>query len=185
VRTEVRYYLRTYRTHRRPKESAMKRLTSFVILTAASALVGCASQAPATPSGTGVSPAKVAATSPATGTGQTSVAATSPATGAQTSVAATSPATGAGQTSVAATASATADNGKFTVPVGWRRVEVNGQERFCRKYIETGSRVAQSETCLTKNQLENLQSGSQQFIQQIQRQGGEMTGQGGATTGGR
>jgi ABC-type phosphate transport system substrate-binding protein len=136
----------------------MKRLTSFVILTAASALVGCASQAPATPSGTGVSPAKVAATSPATG---------------------------AGQTSVAATASATADNGKFTVPVGWRRVEVNGQERFCRKYIETGSRVAQSETCLTKNQLENLQSGSQQFIQQIQRQGGEMTGQGGATTGGR
>jgi hypothetical protein len=143
----------------------MQRVTSSLILAAAAALVGCASQAPATSAGAGTAVAPPGA----------NAAATSAATGA-------SPATAATAT---ATASATPQQDKFVVPAGWRRVVKDGDERFCQTQVVTGSRLQKEETCLTKHQLEEMQDSSQQFINNVQRQGGQLSGQSGATTGGR
>lgn len=118
----------------------MRRVTSFVILTAASALVGCASQAPATSSG------------PATGQ----------------AAAATSGGTASAQGS-SATASATGQNDKFVVPAGWRRVVRDGNELYCGKQDTAGSRVQAREVCLTKDQLQQMQTASQQYLDNVER----------------
>jgi hypothetical protein len=135
----------------------MKRVTISIILAAAvSALAACATQAPAGSTGTGAA--------------QTNLAGTSAPPVAQ--------ANGAVTSSASAT-TATAQNAKYEPPSGWRRVMMHGEERYCHKDRETGSRVQSGETCLTKDQLEQMQQGTQDFIQQVQRQGGLLSGQGG------
>jgi hypothetical protein len=44
-------------------------------------------------------------------------------------------------------------DGGFKPPADYRRVMVDGQEKFCRKFFPTGSRVESQTECLTENQL--------------------------------
>lgn len=65
---------------------------------------------------------------------------------------------------------------KFNVPYGYRRVVASdGQERFCRTDVHTGSLAQKTTVCLTRHQLQALQDNSQTFIQNVQRAGGEST----------
>jgi hypothetical protein len=92
------------------------------------------------------------ATSPGTGTGHASVAATAPAAG-------------------AAPAAATKITDSTKIPSGYRRVVMNGQERFCRREPVTGSRAQVPEVCLTKAQLDAESDGSQDFMHRMQQGG--------------
>ena len=105
----------------------MRRITTFVILSGASALFACASQAPA----------------PATPTGS------SQATGRATAIAAP-------------------QEQNSSAFAGYRRVVVNGQERFCQLGDVVGSRIKQ-EICLTRAQVETSQTDAQALLQKIQQ----------------
>lgn len=85
---------------------------------------------------------------------------------APSSAAAASPVT------AAATTSAVAQTGKFKIPYGYKRVTMNGEDRYCRYDAVTGSRTEKVEVCLTLAELENQQNNTQQFMDQIQRTGG-------------
>src|SRR6185437_9527157 len=50
------------------------------------------------------------------------------------------------------------------IPEGYRRVVVNGEERFCRTDTEPGSRVNKRTVCLTRNELDAQQDRSRDFM---------------------
>lgn len=108
----------------------MKQLTSFVILMGAATLAACASQAPATSTGTG-----------------------------------------AGPESIPATASAVPGKDQIVTREGYRRVVINGQERFCQIEPVLGSHVEKVDVCLTAAQLQARAETSREFIEQLERWG--------------
>ncbi|HEV2702120.1 MAG TPA: hypothetical protein VGV09_10850 [Steroidobacteraceae bacterium] len=75
---------------------------------------------------------------------------------------------------------AAAPTEKLKVPEGYFKVTVNGQDRYCTNDLQTGSRLSRTKTCLTQAQLEAMQNGSQDFMNQIQNH----MGIGAAPTGG-
>ena len=66
------------------------------------------------------------------------------------------------------------------LPEGYFKVTVNGEDRYCTNDLQTGSRLARNKTCLTPAQLEAIQNGSQDFMNQVQNH----MGIGAAPTGG-
>jgi hypothetical protein len=122
----------------------MDKLTSCLILLSATALAACATQVPAT--------------STATDTGHETVAAAVPPT-----ASATAP-------RLVATPPKDAARPKGEVVVqGYTQVMVDGQQRYCRDDLATGSHTARIPVCLTKAQLLAEQARAQQFIEEIQR----------------
>jgi hypothetical protein len=79
----------------------------------------------------------------------------------------------AAQTPAASSSSSSSSSAssKFEVPEGYKRVVMNGEERFCRNEATTGSRVQNRQVCLTRQQLLDRQNNSQDFIQGVQRNG--------------
>ncbi len=71
----------------------------------------------------------------------------------------------------AAAASAAPPKSDFKIPAGYRQAMINGQERFCRKSVVTGSRVSNGEVCLTAAQLQAQQEQSESALQGMQRAG--------------
>jgi hypothetical protein len=65
----------------------------------------------------------------------------------------TSSAPSADPANVRATAAAPRTDTGFKPPADYRRVMVDGQEKFCRKFFPTGSRVESQTECLTENEL--------------------------------
>ncbi len=55
---------------------------------------------------------------------------------------------------------------------GYRRMIVNGQERYCQLGDIVGSRIKQ-EICLTRAQVESAQADAQQLLQRIQQANSE------------
>ncbi len=129
----------------------MKQLTSLVILTGAATLVACASQAPAPSVDTGVSHETATATAAASST---------PSSPSQAAVPATATAT--------ATASATAPSDKFQAPGDYKQVVVNGNKVYCHSVAPPDSRIKQTE-CFTQDQLQQMQTAAQNYMNSIQR----------------
>ena len=63
------------------------------------------------------------------------------------------------------TASASKPTDKFTVPIGYEKSMVNGQERYCRSDVETGSHISRSRVCYTMAQLQAQEADTQANIQ--------------------
>jgi|HubBroStandDraft_1064217.scaffolds.fasta_scaffold95236_2 hypothetical protein len=75
-----------------------------------------------------------------------------------------------------APAVASTDPDKINIPYGYVRVKMdNGEERFCRNDLATGSRTEHTRVCLTAEQLKASQDNSQQFIDSMQLHGGAST----------
>ncbi len=70
---------------------------------------------------------------------------------------------------------------KLKIPDGYLKVTVNGEDKYCRNDLETGSRLTRNKVCLTQAQLEAMQNGGQDFMNKIQNQ---PHGIGAAPTGG-
>jgi hypothetical protein len=126
----------------------MKHFTNLVILMGASLVVGCASQAPVTSSGTGSGGEGVAATASAQ--------------------AATAQPQSASLTSQTASVAAQKDDDATR---GYQRVVVEGQELFCRREAAPGSRIT-SRVCRTRAELEAQQEAARQYIDSAQRGAG-------------
>jgi hypothetical protein len=62
---------------------------------------------------------------------------------------------------------------KASIPYGYKRTVVNGTEIFCRNDLITGSRTERHQVCYTKKQLEDMQNNTQDYINSVQRSGGE------------
>jgi hypothetical protein len=90
-----------------------------------------------------------------------------------------SSATGANHDSAQAPAAAAQKDTK-PVPEGYKRVMMNGEERFCTTDPETGSRIKKDRVCLTRDELDAQQSSAQEFMRNQTRQDGTYTGTGGA-----
>jgi hypothetical protein len=89
---------------------------------------------------------------------------------------ATSSARSASVGNVAATASAKPQaDAKFTVPPDFRRVIVNGQEEYCRKYWPTGSHAESQTECLTKSQLQAREDANRNALGEWKRMEGPVT----------
>jgi hypothetical protein len=71
-------------------------------------------------------------------------------------------------------------NENLKLPEGYFKVTVNGEDKYCSNDLQTGSRLARTKTCLTPAQLEAIQNGSQDFMNQVQNH----MGIGAAPTGG-
>ncbi len=54
---------------------------------------------------------------------------------------------------------------KFKVPIGYEKAMVNGQERYCRNDVETGSHISRTRVCYTMAQLQSLDADNQANIQ--------------------
>ena len=67
---------------------------------------------------------------------------------------------------VAATARAATD--QVSIPSGYRKVMVNGEERYCRSDFDTGSRVQRTTLCFTAQQLKAAQQNSENFMNDAQ-----------------
>ena len=62
------------------------------------------------------------------------------------------------------------------IPYGYVRIVLdNGEERFCRNDLVTGSRTEHTRVCLTAAQLKATQDNSQQFINSVQQHGVDAT----------
>jgi hypothetical protein len=69
-------------------------------------------------------------------------------------------------------AAAAASDHKTPIPYGYQRVVLaNGEERFCRNDLITGSRTEHQKVCMTAAQLEASQKNSQDFINGVQQHG--------------
>ena len=55
--------------------------------------------------------------------------------------------------------------GKFEVPIGYQKTMVNGQERYCRNDMDTGSHISRTTVCYTMAQLQSLDADNQDNIQ--------------------
>jgi tetratricopeptide (TPR) repeat protein len=84
-------------------------------------------------------------------------------------VAFATPRAASGRTSTSASASPPLQ--EVTIE-GYRRIVVNGEERYCQTESTLGSHIEKSTVCLTEHQLEREREDSQYFIRQIQRSGG-------------
>jgi hypothetical protein len=152
----------------------MKRVVmSLVILMSASAFVASPAQTPpaqsaATPS---QAPAVESAATPSQAPAAQSAAAPSQAPP-------TSTAAGASSQNAATTASAAPQKAETEIPKGYKRKMLNGEERFCRSDSVTGSRTQRTEVCLTRAQIDERNRNSQDYLEQVQRSGGIVTGQG-------
>jgi hypothetical protein len=51
---------------------------------------------------------------------------------------------------------------------GYRRVMKDGVEYYCRAPVVTGSRMQRAETCMTKEQLEEMAEESEDFVRSLQ-----------------
>ena len=71
------------------------------------------------------------------------------------------PSTATGGSRHAAAGSATASG--HVVPSGYHREVVNGEERFCRDDLDTGSRVQRTKVCLTWEELQAQERTNMQF----------------------
>jgi hypothetical protein len=145
----------------------MRQVTGFVILMGASAFLACAAQTPATTSAP--APAQTPATTSAAAPAQAPAA---------------SPASTDGSQSAKATATATAATAstapqKIAIPAGYRHKTANGQDLYCRTDPVPNSRAQRVETCLTQDQLDARNRSSTDYMEQVQRQGGLVTGTGG------
>jgi len=60
---------------------------------------------------------------------------------------------------------------KVTVPYGYTTVVVDGETRYCRNDLDTGSRVARTKICYNAAQLKASQDNSQDFMNQVQTHG--------------
>jgi hypothetical protein len=125
---------------------SMRQIAGFLTaLAGAAALVACATPASAPP-------AAVAANAPAIAP-----------------VNAPAPATASNAPAVSAT-------DKAAIPYGYERVVLgNGEERFCRNDLITGSRTQHQKVCLTMAQLQASEKDSQDFINNVQAHGGMAT----------
>ncbi len=72
---------------------------------------------------------------------------------------------------IPAVAAAPTPTEKVTVPYGYTTVVVDGETRYCRNDMDTGSRVARTKVCLTAAQLKASQDNSQDFMNQVQTHG--------------
>jgi hypothetical protein len=70
------------------------------------------------------------------------------------------------------TASAATPTEKLKIPEGYEREVVNGDVRYCRDDVDTGSRLAHTKVCLTAAQLKANQEGSQEMMNQMQNRNG-------------
>jgi len=140
----------------------MKQTTGLVILMGASALA--AAQSPPSSTGTDSSHATAPAATSATST-------TPSATSSSTSSASTTTSSNVAVTPQSSSSSST-DKKDFKIPKGYKRVVRNGEERFCRNDPVPNSRVQKQEVCLTQTELEAEQRGTQDFIQNVQRNSG-------------
>jgi invasion protein IalB len=80
------------------------------------------------------------------------------------------PATSAGA-SADRQGSSTTSSGSKGAPSGYYRKVIDGQEVFCQRDPDLGSRVQRSEKCLTRDQLDEEQRNSHNVMQDIQRSG--------------
>ena len=55
-------------------------------------------------------------------------------------------------------------DGKFTVPIGYQKVIVNGQEQYCHREVDTGSRISSGRVCYTAAQLQAQAADTQNNI---------------------
>lgn len=153
----------------------MRTLTRFAILTGAAALVACASRAPTTVAGADSSHERIAATASAAAPVASAPAVPQVASTASptTSGASQSPPVTPRSAPAAPQSASTAAQKEQVVTVrGYRRVVINGQERYCRIETPTGSRVKKGEVCLTRAQLQAEQDSSRQLIENLQRWSG-------------
>ncbi len=142
----------------------MKRLTCFVPLACAAALVACASPpSPApTPTATAVAPSQTAAAPVAIAPAAAGSVAAAPAATAK--VAVTSAPTGQ------AVAAQTGGGQLDAVEIyGYRRSIVDGKQLYCKTEQFTGSRVHREELCYTQAQLEAKQKNAEDYIHQLQQ----------------
>jgi hypothetical protein len=75
----------------------------------------------------------------------------------------------------AAAAPAASDAPKSKVPYGYQKVVMDGEIKYCRNDLVTGSRTERTKVCLTEEQLTASQDSSQNFIDDVQRHGGAST----------
>lgn len=81
-------------------------------------------------------------------------------------------------------ASVPAPTEKLTVPSGYEKVMFkDGEERYCRNDVDTGSRVARSRVCLTAAQLKAVQENSANYLNDVQGRSGLIIGVTGAPPG--
>ena len=78
-----------------------------------------------------------------------------------------------GPTAPADAATAATVPADFRIPAGYRQTRINGEERFCRKSIVTGTRVSNGEVCLSAAQIQAEVAASQSYIQGVQRAGAQ------------
>jgi hypothetical protein len=69
---------------------------------------------------------------------------------------------------VPATVDATTTPGGMKIPEGYVKANVNGEVRYCRNDMNTGSRVQRTQVCLTELQLKEVQENSQNFLNDVQ-----------------
>lgn len=92
-----------------------------------------------------------------------------------TNAPATLPALAPGATTPVVAPANSADASASKLPHGYTRVLVNGEERFCRNDLVTGSRTEHQRVCLTAEQLKASQTDSQDFMNQVQGHGAAST----------
>jgi hypothetical protein len=126
----------------------MKTITGFVFLMGATAFAVCAAQTPAPSS------APVAAVVPAAESVPPRTLPSHP----DVQSAAAQPA-----------APPTGHGGAYA---GYQRVVSNGQERYCRNDVATGSHTERKAVCLTESQVRLQELKTQQFLQEVERRAG-------------
>lgn len=72
--------------------------------------------------------------------------------------------TGPGSSRNAAVAGS-ATTGAHVIPSGYHREVVDGEERFCRNDLDTGSRVQRTKVCLTWDELQARERSDVRFYQ--------------------
>lgn len=126
----------------------MKTITGFVFLMGAMACAVCAAQTPATSS------APVSAAAPESDS--------------------VPPRTLPSHPDAQSTPSppAAAPKGHGGAYAGYQRVVSNGQERYCRNDVATGSHTERKAVCLTEAQVRLQELKTQQFMQEVERRAG-------------
>lgn len=72
------------------------------------------------------------------------------------------------QVAVPATLDATTTAAGLKIPEGYVKGTVNGEVRYCRNDMNTGSRVQRTQVCLTELQLKEMQENSENFLNDVQ-----------------
>jgi hypothetical protein len=144
----------------------MRQVGSFVILTGASAFIACTAQTVTPLTGT-VSP-RGASTAASFAPLQTST------TQLEIKPAPTqigfAPPRNAPATAIATPQITSAVSLKNQLPTnGYRRIVVNGQERYCRNDLYTGSHAERNPVCLTQAQWQSQQDHARQYIEDVER----------------